>query len=685
MKKIILSLCAVMAIIFTGCRYDDSNLWNSVNDLEARVSTLEKLCSQMNTNINSLQTIVYALQDNDYITGINPLYEGDTHIGYTIDFAKSPSITIYHGKDGKDGVDGNHGTNGKDGTDGYTPTIGIAQDSDGHYYWTLDGSWLLDNNGNKILAEGLPGKDGQNGQNGQNGSDGTNGADGADGADGKDGKDGKDGADGITPQFKIENGDWYISMDNGLTWEYVGQATGADGKDGKDGKDGENGVGGDSMFSSIDTSNQEYIIFTLSNGTQFKIPRHTSLSISFDSGDLLKMQPNTTREIAYTISGGNGNLNVEVLSSGNVRAKISSKTSASGTLTITTGNSIDEYDKVIVLVSDGQATIMRSLTFEEAGLRVTSGLTYDVSANGATLLITVETATDFSVVIPSEAQSWISNVASRAFRTETVNLQIQQNTGSSRSAEVKLNDTGNHTLALITINQNGSVSTEIPEDMTVAFPDEKFRNYILDNFDKDKDGKISLSEAYLVRGIGVNSKEIESLEGIQYFVNLEGLQCMNNKLTSLDVSNLIYLKDLLCYNNLISELNVSNCPALSSLSCGYNLISSLDISECPELWTLLCYNNSLTTLDCSKNHKLEELRCMNNRLTYLDISGCESLNYLICTSNMLTELDVSGTILNTGTLECAMQTLHTLYVKTGWTIPDKWKWNYNGNTQIVYK
>lgn len=51
----------------TSC-YDDSKLWDELQDHEARIESLETLCSQMNTNITALQTIVTALQSNDHVT-----------------------------------------------------------------------------------------------------------------------------------------------------------------------------------------------------------------------------------------------------------------------------------------------------------------------------------------------------------------------------------------------------------------------------------------------------------------------------------------------------------------------------------------------------------------------------------------------------------------------------------------
>ena len=268
MKKSLFFIFAVwFAILGVGCseKFDDTQIWDKLNSLEERVAALEQLCRQMNTNISSLQTIVDALQNKDYVTNVTPITEDGKVIGYTIWFSKSGAITIYHGKDGKDGQNGQDGADGKDGKDGYTPVIGIAKDTDGLYYWTLDGDWLLDSDGNKIKAVGVDGKNGADGKDGLDGKDGADGKDGEkgkDGADGKNGTDGKNGKDGVTPKLKIENGYWFVSYDNGENWIELGKATGEDGEDGND---------GDSMFKDI-TYDNEYVYITLIDGTQLVIP-----------------------------------------------------------------------------------------------------------------------------------------------------------------------------------------------------------------------------------------------------------------------------------------------------------------------------------------------------------------------------------------------------------------------------
>ena len=237
--------------------YDDSGLKSEINNLDGRLSALEQQVKSMNGDITSIRTIVTALQNNDYITDVTPLANGS---GYEITFAKAGKITI------------RHGSNGKDGVDGKAPAIGIQKDTDGIYYWTLDGKFILVD-GKKVKAEGQNGKDG---------------ADGHDGAPGTPGAPGADGTDGITPLVSIIDGYWHISYDNGATWgDPLGKAIGEDGKDGQDGQDGL--PGGDSIFENINTDNPDYVIITMTGGNVIKIPTWAA----FDALSTLCAQTNS--------------------------------------------------------------------------------------------------------------------------------------------------------------------------------------------------------------------------------------------------------------------------------------------------------------------------------------------------------------------------------------------------------
>ena len=369
---------------------------------------LQALCNQMNTNISSLQTIVEALQNNDYVTSVTPVVDGGKTIGYTINFSKSDAVTIYHGENGKDGA------NGENGLDGHSPQIGVKQHTNGIYYWTLDGEWLTDANGNKIKAVGI---------DGANGSNGTN------------------GVDGITPQLKIENEYWYISYDNGTTWTQLGKATGEDGKDGANGSDGADGNDGDSFFQSV-TQDEQYVYFTLADGTQITLPKGAMLSISFDASDLVVMTPNSTREIGYSVQSVTECVTVEVTSSSDLRAKVVS-TSAdgkSGNIVVTSSGVVDEYSKVIVFVSNGEKVVMKSIGFEQAGITISNGAEQTIGAEGGSVNLNFASNIDWKVAIPAEAQSWVQLAPQRSAMTEySVALSVAPNTNlGTRSATVQV-------------------------------------------------------------------------------------------------------------------------------------------------------------------------------------------------------------------------------------------------------
>ena len=371
MKRIV--LLALMVLSAVGC-YDDAALWDQIMDHESRLVKLEALCNQMNTNIQSLQAIVTALQNNDYVTNVAPVKENGKDIGYTISFSKSGSVTIYHGADGKDG---SNGKDGADGKDGHTPVIGIRQDSDGVWYWTLDGDWLLNDAGAKIPTTGADGKDG------------VNGTDGKDGADGKDGEDGADGKDGVTPQLKIEESYWYISYDNGLSWVKLDKAVGEDGKDGTDGVDGKDG---DSFFKSV-TQDSNSVYLTLADGTEFVLPKKGKLLKITLGEELVFCDTDEVISVDYVIqyNPADGPVKISTMSEGGYETEIQNqKTDAENGIAegkvVITANANSSSGKVMVFAQDqgghlaiGTIEVMDGINLSKDG----TANSYIVSAAGS--------------------------------------------------------------------------------------------------------------------------------------------------------------------------------------------------------------------------------------------------------------------------------------------------------------
>ena len=436
MKKRLFFLYLPYFCLMFGCgeNYDDSALTGRVDDLENRVAKLEELCKQMNTNISFLQTLVDALQNKDYITSVVPITKDGKTIGYTISFTQSAPITIYNGQDGKDGQDGKPGEDGKDGS---TPVIGVKQNADGIYYWTLNGEWLTDDAGDKIKAEGM---------DGENGNDGT---------------DGENGQDGITPQLKIENGRWMLSMDNGKTWTDIGQATGADGQDGADGT---NGKDGDSFFQSV-TEDDNNVYFTLIDGTVITIPKgdNSQFAIAFDTTDIAILNGGESKTISYTITDATENTVVKAIAQDGWKVKVNATSTDKGTITITAPDPIVESE-ILVFANDGSyRTVMASFYCHEK--QVLDINIADNSINvlpaGGTQEIKLTTNLDYTVEIPDNARSWLSLAPeTRALREDTIVFEVAANEGIQRHATVTLKGEQDNILQTIIFRQLGTC-TEI--------------------------------------------------------------------------------------------------------------------------------------------------------------------------------------------------------------------------------
>ena len=472
MKKL-LAFAALFAVVaLTSCKYDDDDLWNSVHGLENRVAKLEELCKQMNTNIASLQTIVTALQNNVYVTGTTPFMQDGKEIGYTITFSKGNPITIYHGKDGQ---------NGEDGEDGTTPTIGVKKDTDGVYYWTLNGEFIVVDGG-KIKAEG---------------------------------KDGTNGTNGTTPQFKIENDYWFISYDDGDTWTQLGKATGEDGKDGQD------GVGGDSMFSGVDyETSTDYVFFTLSNGTQIKLPTWSA----FEALQRLCNETNTNLSALQTIVTALQNndyiTSVDPLTENGKVVGYTIKFAKSNPIVIYNGKDGADGNTPVIGVKkdtdgiyywtlDGEFIVVDGQKIKAQG---TDGNNGADGSDGVTPKLEIR-----------EGYWWIS------YDNGTNWTQLGKATGEDgKDADsIKITQDENNVYfeladgTVITISKTGQSA----DPNIIQFEDALVKAICITNWDKNEDGALSYEEAAAVTTIGTefSEKGIYAFNELQYFTGLTSI------------------------------------------------------------------------------------------------------------------------------------------------------------------
>lgn len=198
------------AAMAAACQeYDHTPIWDELREHEERIEMLEEECNRLNSNISALQAVLEAVQANDYVTDITKIMEDGVEVGYSMTFAKGGTITIYHGSDGQDAA---------------APKVGIMKASDGQYYWTSDDEWITDEDGEKIPAVVQGSEDGY-----------------------------------ICPLFRIVEGIWYISYDNGNSWRPFDKLN-------------EEG-GAESIFKEV-RYDESFVYLTLTDGSMIALARH---------------------------------------------------------------------------------------------------------------------------------------------------------------------------------------------------------------------------------------------------------------------------------------------------------------------------------------------------------------------------------------------------------------------------
>lgn len=264
----------MLAVASVCCACGD--LKDRVDVLEQKVSALE---SKVNQNVNSINALVDAAKKAVTITKVETLTDG-----YKIYFSDGTISTISNGVNGTDGKDG------VDGKDAVAPVIGIKEE-EGVYYWTIDGEFVL-NNGQKVPVKGK---------------------------------------DGLTPQFKIQDGKWYVSFD-GNTWNAVP-------------------VTGTEKPELVMSETDDEYVFTLGE-TTIRIAKEHAFMIKVTS-DVQKVTPGEVVSFGYTVTGADATTHVIIEANG-VEAQLDEEKSL---VTVTVPSVIEDNSYVMVKAirnSDGK-------------------------------------------------------------------------------------------------------------------------------------------------------------------------------------------------------------------------------------------------------------------------------------------------------------------------------------------
>ena len=612
MRKGILLIFTVLATL-VGCgQYDDSELKSDINDLKSRMAALEKQCKNMNENLTSLQAIVDAIQKQDGIVSVTDLPDGQ---GYSVKFVSGKVIYMY---------------NGKNGTDGVTPKISVRKDSDGIYYWTVDGDWLIVD-GKKVRAVGL------------------------------DGKDGKDGKDAVTPQLKIVDGFWYISYDNGKYWTKLGKATGENGKDGQDGNDG------DVFFKSV-TVEDGYAVFVMNDSEQttLRIPIAGVSAVSS-----IKYVPETPdgvvkirySKIDYWYVAEDFVIKFEIMPQSfvdyimkNWKEVLVAKaiTYIGEFVSVNIKNVVCDKDNIIAVTIDGQSLG----SFLSTGVSVTANLRLSVKINGSESI-----SSDYLPLSPSLLYDYIIEYTS--VYDEAIGRYFQINGSSGSFVDSYTGNTGRITFKDYHSPGEKSLFSCVfhcpPYSGPIQHSDLESLNFVtpielsfLSFKECDRMIKADLSN--------VRTENVTDMK--EMFSGCEDLAKLD--LSSFDTGNVTDMSNMFSGCNALASLDLTsfdtgNVTNMSNMFSGCNALASLDLTSFDtKNVTNMCgmfrvdyhQNSSLASLDLSsfdtKNvtdmgqmfYRCDNLRSLD--LSSFDTKNVTDMGQMFYRCYVLTSLDLSS-------------------------------------------
>lgn len=139
------------------------------------------------------------------------------------------------------------------------------------------------------------------------------------------GLDGQDGLDGsvVMPSFSVRDssdGHVYWVVNGKLLLDERGEGVRADeekGETGETGPQGPAGPQGENIFAEngVDVQ-EEWVVFTLKDGTSMRIPRYRSWTMYFPEGTKVQMGMGAKKTIPFTVSGFGGEPSINVFGNG---------------------------------------------------------------------------------------------------------------------------------------------------------------------------------------------------------------------------------------------------------------------------------------------------------------------------------------------------------------------------------
>lgn len=377
MRKLLYFVAYFLTFLVFSC---SGPFKEDLEETKARIEELRTLVDATNSTLNSVQHLVSYLESGSYITSVDPVNESGRQTAYKVNFLNGNCFQLILGVDG---------------LDGYTPSFSVKRDSDGHYYWTLDGDWIKGSDGQHLRVDGL------------------------------------EQSDVIVPMIKMENGYWKISTDNGKSWSNLAA---------------EKDIFYFQVISDVDTSSDTHVTFTLSDGIKLEVPRYIPISLSLgDVSEERVVAPGEVLTIPYKVEGTvTDGLVVTSGTDGIYTSEVNQRDAREGVIRVTCPQDYsDGY--VFIMVHDGGYSAVKMISFSERKMDIKDGLSYRVDSSGGTVSVPFKSNFDFDLEFVDDTGEWVHYQKTRTFIVSgTMTFTVDANTSDAvRSGIIRIRPADN--------------------------------------------------------------------------------------------------------------------------------------------------------------------------------------------------------------------------------------------------
>lgn len=407
----------VFLSVFSGCT---DQVRPELDETHAKLRALQELAGAVNRDLTTLDLIVTELDDGHTIL---PESFQLTENGYEVSFRDGKKIVIPFGVDGVDGRT-------------FIP-VGV-KDEDDLYYWQVDGEWLLDADGNRMRAGAT---------------------------------------DGVVPEFKVEDGFWWISVDGGANFSQLASCDEMDGM---------------GVFRDVVQTAQGKVVLTLWDGETIELMSQFPFRMSFEGPvrDTLLIAPGEVLPIPYKIVLEGETDQPLVVTSGTDGVYLSGVEAETDTTGVVRVHAPSAYADgyVFLSASCGGYSAVKMITFRPREIEpAVSFVTVRLGSGDTPRVLPYETNFEYTVKV-SPDDSWLDVTADR--EAGTLTLTPRPNTGSEvRSCEVTLSPKDNPDYVCTTfrvIQATDSFTVQLQEDSPFTYdPDTRILSVPAEGGDGD--------------------------------------------------------------------------------------------------------------------------------------------------------------------------------------------------------